>query len=153
MEIYQYAPLSTKMSIRLLSIEPGNPEESLYCSIQEVSLNDNPSYLELSYTWGDLHDRCTIYIEDPSVDEEDDIEYKHRRIGITTNLQAVLLIFEISMIRSSSGRDAICIDQANVAERSEQVKLMPRIYELATRSEEQLSAIRQTFSNLDSGKW
>lgn len=48
---YQYEPLPDPASIRLLEIHPGNGPV-ISCSLQVMSLRDEPLYDALSYAWG-----------------------------------------------------------------------------------------------------
>jgi hypothetical protein len=52
MELYSYAPLAGKDSIRLLEIFRNDPEEIIRTRLVEVQLSNNPTYTALSYTWG-----------------------------------------------------------------------------------------------------
>lgn len=49
---FVYEPLShDSKQIRLLEILAGEEKDNIRCQIVRVSLDDNPSYVALSYTW------------------------------------------------------------------------------------------------------
>jgi hypothetical protein len=51
-QAYEYLPLPTTTSIRLLQIST-SLDIKLSCSLHATELRDNPFYDALSYTWGD----------------------------------------------------------------------------------------------------
>src|SRR5947207_2923070 len=58
---YRYSPLLEPNSIRLLSIQPGEPGEDLCCDLFQASLDDPPApYEALSYAWGNIAKPCNI---------------------------------------------------------------------------------------------
>ncbi|KAF8846783.1 hypothetical protein BDZ45DRAFT_539472, partial [Acephala macrosclerotiorum] len=73
-------------------------------------------YLALSYVWGNPSNTLSIIVEGSGVD-------------ITVNLQHAL---EAVLVDNSANHpiwvDAICINQADDAEKSEQVRMMHRIF-------------------------
>jgi hypothetical protein len=104
-----------KDQIRILCLLPGRWEDRIKCSLKIVSSEDSPEYEALSYAWGDLTNTESIIV--------DGVE-----IHITTNLAAALrhlrqpdTIFEIWV-------DAVCINQTNEKEKSQQVAMMGEIY-------------------------
>ncbi|KAH7348256.1 heterokaryon incompatibility protein-domain-containing protein [Pyrenochaeta sp. MPI-SDFR-AT-0127] len=120
-----------RREIRLIHIKPAsNLDEPLECQLVAVSLDDNPRYGALSYTWGDARDTVTIKVHGYPM-------------KITKNLAEALVEF-----RSRQGiwclddgkpqkplhylwADAICIDQEDVVERNHQVGIMYQIYSRA----------------------
>lgn len=52
-----------KRQIRLVSILPGSWSDDVACELTIVSLDDNPSYEALSYTWGDPSDTVPILLQ------------------------------------------------------------------------------------------
>jgi hypothetical protein len=49
-----YSPLNTERNeIRTITLKPGKWDDEIHCTLQVVSLNDNPEYSTLSYVWGD----------------------------------------------------------------------------------------------------
>jgi Heterokaryon incompatibility protein (HET) len=153
LSLYQYKPLSqSKREIRLLRIENFQelrdstvalneflseqvPENlDLYnfmwsgnipvrCAIEHVSLDIEPVYSALSYTWGDPNHRVPIIVNGDA------------RLMVTKNLNQALRHIFIGM-KSDGGEvqscrlwiDAICINQADNKEKSWQVQMMWNIY-------------------------
>ncbi len=107
-------------NIRLLEIEPGDPDSTLQCSLVETPLKDASPYYALSYVWGDSEDRRSIIC--------------NRQLKeVTTNLHSVLHQYRA---RASSMRlwvDALCIDQSNDVEKTFQVRMMQDIYKHADK--------------------
>ncbi|KAF6830938.1 heterokaryon incompatibility protein [Colletotrichum musicola] len=114
-----------KREIRLLEIED-NVQVS--CNLHIVSLDDDPYFIALSYVWGD-----------PSVTEE--IVLDGVKTAVTTNLSSALKHVKKhwTEINAASGRpreagqfriwaDAVCINQQDGTEKSQQVALMRDIY-------------------------
>ncbi|OCK78539.1 hypothetical protein K432DRAFT_394682 [Lepidopterella palustris CBS 459.81] len=60
---YQYSPLLTGTSIRLLQTHGKDKSGILQCSLKIVDLNDEPKYHALSYTWGNPHANGTHFQE------------------------------------------------------------------------------------------
>lgn len=59
----KYEPLETsKSEIRLLCVEPGAASDIVTGYLHHISLREPPSYLALSYTWGDQEKRKDIYL-------------------------------------------------------------------------------------------
>ena len=119
---YHYQPLdSLKDEIRLVYILPGAAEDELCTNLVHASLHNQPEYLALSYTWGNPNPLSSVVLN--GFDFE-----------VGSNLAAAL-----RQLRKDRGPrsglpywiDAICIDQTDDIERSEQVGLMSRIYQKA----------------------
>lgn len=116
---YGYQPLSTATSIRLLELHPGQGNDILSLELHEVDLNEQPQFEALSYEWGKKEGSLLM-------------ECSGRNLEITPNLQSVL-----KTLRSKDGArflwaDAVCINQEDIAERSQQVTLMGRIFRKAS---------------------
>jgi hypothetical protein len=121
-ERYQYQPLDPENNeIRLLKLYPTDPSrrhgEPVECSLIITSLEDALSYKALSYTWGSQRHTEAIFLD-------------RRGFKITLSLETALL-----QLRSDRVRlvwiDALCINQDDSSERSEQVSKMRTIYERA----------------------
>ena len=106
--------------IRLLSLFPGQTGSSLKGKLDVVSLNRNPSYEALSYEWGDPSNREEIVLSDI-------------RFSITDNLAAALHNLRHERESRVLWVDAVCINQADIDERSQQVSIMASIYQQAQR--------------------
>jgi hypothetical protein len=116
---FAYKALSEdKNEIRLLRIYKKKPtSDQIECDIFHVSLDSTPSYNALSYAWG--------HPLNPKVQ----ISLSGCAFMVRQNLWEAL-----HQIRSESEElmiwiDAICINQSDLAERSEQVCKMKSIFE------------------------
>jgi len=119
-----YQDLDTKWrEIRLLELLP-SANDTVSCRLSYVSLDDEPVFTALSYVWGD-----------PTITET--ITVNRQSFAITINLVAALrsvqkhwcdLYPERNAEDFRLWADAICIDQSNKDERSNQVQLMGSIY-------------------------
>ncbi|KAI0491039.1 heterokaryon incompatibility protein-domain-containing protein [Xylaria cf. heliscus] len=155
---YPYHVLPTTTSIRLLTVLPLDPaevEEDKYslirCSMSIVDLEDSPKYDALSYTWGDPIGMCST--SQKTVPQSQwymptfEIECDGQLISISANLYTALIAIRRMISKQdnpvpeqemqsrlhtgSLWIDAICINQADLDERSQQVGLMSRIYRQA----------------------
>lgn len=120
---YQYQSLSTlRDEIRLVTIELDATRDLLTCSLEHFSLPTAPEYVALSYCWGDLKDTKVIVVNGWST-------------KVTANLEDVLRKMRMHGA-SNTGKirvwvDALCINQADLEERSLQVRRMAAIYRRA----------------------
>ncbi|KAH7034649.1 heterokaryon incompatibility protein-domain-containing protein [Microdochium trichocladiopsis] len=112
---YEYTSLEGPGSIRIIHLEPGRGDDTLSCTLETAALGDGVKYEALSYAWGDPSDRRTI-------------KCHGRDLDITTSLFKALQ----QLRRASETRllwaDAVCINQQDMEEKSEQVGLMSQIY-------------------------
>ncbi|KAF2797827.1 hypothetical protein K505DRAFT_405517 [Melanomma pulvis-pyrius CBS 109.77] len=106
---YKYRPLEPGRHIRLFKISGGKDQETLQGSIWHTSLDANPSFTALSYTWGPVLKPYRIRTA------EGDIPM--RKTGDFVNIWA----------------DGISINQSDGAEKSEQISLLPDVYRQATQ--------------------
>lgn len=118
MESYPYTELLLD-EIRLLKILRGQ-DGPIQCQFVVSSLSDPmPSFVAISYSWGN-----------PAHTEE--ITVESTPFGVTQN---VLIMLE-HLRRSEEDKlvwiDAICIEQKNIDERNVQLRLMRKIYSMAT---------------------
>ncbi|KAH6885426.1 heterokaryon incompatibility protein-domain-containing protein [Thelonectria olida] len=115
-----YQPLNPSTSeIRLLQI-PSDGSEDL--GLVTVSLDDDPEYAALSYVWGRWENLDKIVVQGQEKE-------------VTPNLASALSRIRTggSLGEASAGVrylwvDAVCINQEDHQERSQQVQLMRRIY-------------------------
>ncbi|KAL6712244.1 hypothetical protein ACN47E_000121 [Coniothyrium glycines] len=106
--------------IRLMRIEAaqhlGDP---VHCKIVHAEFGQLPQYEALSYTWGDDQTiKQTIYV--------DGLEFE-----VSKNLFEALRHLRRSNQALTLWADAVCINQNDVAERNNQVRIMPHIYRRA----------------------
>jgi len=115
-----YRPLSQiESEIRLIKILPSeDPNGPIKCDLRHVSLAKPPSYLALSYCWGDQSQRSDIWI-------------CSNVMSVTNNLQLALRQMRAFGF-TSLWVDALCINQEDREERSAQIVRMPAIYKEAS---------------------
>jgi hypothetical protein len=114
--------------IRLIEILPEDKglcgksdEHPVSCTIRNVSLDDHPDYIGLSYAWGDTTRRRTLLLNG-------------KQMSITASLDDALR--QLRSMRSQGHTfgsrpiwvDAICINQEDELEKSWQVQQMGRIF-------------------------
>lgn len=116
---YQYEPLR-EGEIRLLVLEPAFSvdDNSITCYLRHVFLDDTPDYEALSYVWGDP----SHIIQVACAGQE---------INTTVNLHSALRHLRYTDKVRVLWADAICINQCDLEERSQQVLLMAEIYRKA----------------------
>jgi hypothetical protein len=109
-------------SIRVFDFQSprSRTEETIRGRLRTVSLDDNPSYVALSYAWGDKL-------------PPHDIECGDQVLTVTTNC-----IEALEQLRRSFGMitiwvDSICINQSDTREQEHQISLMRDIYDKAEK--------------------
>ena len=117
---YCYSPLESPSSIRLLEIKPGESFQPIECRLFERNTNSLPEYEAISYVWGNDELSKEICCDGKSLRLTNSLEAALRRVRLSDHIRIVWA-------------DAVCINQANLAERGHQVKLMQQIYTSATR--------------------
>ncbi|KAN0110618.1 HET domain containing protein [Hyaloscypha variabilis] len=140
---FKYSPLPTPISVRLLNIHP-DPSSTIHCSIQIADLDDSPLYDALSYTWGDPRDPIFQSITPEQYRRRHDIICDGCLISVTENLYHALQRLRSLKRNGISTKDgivlqnyvwidALCINQADDAERGSQVAMMDEIYSNSRR--------------------
>ncbi|KAJ9660563.1 hypothetical protein H2198_002500 [Neophaeococcomyces mojaviensis] len=144
---YSYQPLKYDDSIRLLTVYGhlfSDSKEPLHCALTEVRLADEPQFLALSYAWGDpildQHIHIQRHVGDGggccSEVQLSGLECCEDRpcleLVITSNLRDALLHIRQPYHDVVLWVDAVGIDQQNMSERNQQVKMMTQIYESAS---------------------
>jgi hypothetical protein len=121
---YEYEALPEHDSIRLLVLEPSASPEAGLCghlvrtTIRECEANIYTGYIAISYVWGDPSPGGSILLDGkPS--------------PLTASLDAALRGVRDTSTACRVWADALCINQADIAERNRQVRLMGSIYSLA----------------------
>jgi hypothetical protein len=102
-----YQPLNIEnREIRLVTIvsEP-SLTSSIECKLSAFRLADAPSYIALSYVWGDIKETAPITLNDAE-------------IHVTTNLLAALRRMSAWGPGTYLWIDALCINQNNTEEKS-----------------------------------
>ena len=125
-EHYTYTDLPRDTpSIRLLeyrriSIFPLLENHHLEYDISIFPLSRAPEYTAISYTWGDAARNKTIALQDGTT-----------RSVLTITTSAMECLVALKKIRRYIWIDSICINQSDVDEKMEQVRIMKDIYSTA----------------------
>jgi hypothetical protein len=93
---------------------------------QHVGDPETPAYEALSYTWGDPRVTDGIFLHSHDSDPRKQV------LDLTENCVLALRRLRLPDKERLLWVDAICINQADVAERSAQVRIMHRIYKTAS---------------------
>ena len=120
---YQYRQLTSVTSMRLLRLMGGAPNDVLRCEIDVVDIEDDLAYEAVSYVWGILQHMPSIHISCVHGESE---------LDIPANLRDALRRFRHPSSTRTLLVDTICINQEDDNERSQQVRLMGRIYRKAS---------------------
>lgn len=117
---------ATASQVRVLTLHRGSRDQELRCSMKTVSLDDQPEFHALSYVWGSGIDKDRINIHGHVVPVTSNLASALREIRDHHYDFAKLHLIPLWI-------DAICINQADTEERTQQVILMRRIYRQASR--------------------
>ena len=119
---YNYAPLCLEVqghAIRILLLQPPHPDNPSRLDGKLIWANlasdSRPEYETISYHWQPSHERASIYLDGDRLEVPHAAYVALRRMRLQDRPRALWL-------------DAICINQADVAERSRQVSMMHKIY-------------------------
>ncbi len=115
-----YRPLYQACPTRLLALQPGEYPEPLSATLHEVSLDDEPSYECLSYTWGEDLDTSTITINGTPIQIRRNLCQFLRRIRLSGRPRVLWV-------------DAISISQNDLNEKAMQVEMIGSIFSSARR--------------------
>jgi hypothetical protein len=124
---YTYQSLTSPTSIRLLRLSPSpDTNAPLHGSLIHANLNDLfrgliSTYTAHSYVWGDRSQTGIIFLDS-------------QEVAITLSLKYALRYIRDPTREFLIWADAICINQDDIAERSQQVEMMGRIYSTATHT-------------------
>jgi hypothetical protein len=102
--------------IRLLILNPGEPDEPIECYLEHYPVESTKGYLALSYVWGSTENPYHIVLDGCTV-------------SITANLGAFLRTRRAKFQPLVLWIDALCINQHDVDEKGSQIRLMKRVYE------------------------
>jgi hypothetical protein len=126
---YQYSSLHSPKAIRVLRILDHDLGDMPYCSLTEVELGSQPSYIALSYTWGSAGKEATK--RGVTAEKCEQIFCEDGIIPITRNLFDFLKDvrrFHRHLLEVFVWIDAVCINQDSPDERAGQVQMMENIY-------------------------
>ncbi|KAF5639649.1 het-domain protein [Fusarium sp. NRRL 52700] len=104
----------------LVELLPGGHDKPLQCRLGVANLADRPVYEALSYCWGDPMQTREIHLN-------------QKPFAVTTNLHSALSKLRYADRSRKLWIDALCINQRDSAERSQQLLLMKGIYQRARR--------------------
>ncbi|WQF85692.1 Putative heterokaryon incompatibility [Colletotrichum destructivum] len=118
--MYTHSPLNRdRREIRLVRLRPPSNADPITApvslEIRHVSLDDDVPYAALSYVWGDAADTVPIDIDGAP-------------FRVTRNLHAALQQFSRDGVDSWLWVDAVCIAQADLAEKSWQIDAMRDVF-------------------------
>ena len=120
----RYTALPDGQSIRMLILEPGEKADPLKGRLESAAIDSAGSYEALSYVWGTSKQVDNISIR------HGDNEWP---VDLTASLKETLLQLRFPDKPRRLWVDQICINQSDVAERSQQVQFMNRVYKHASR--------------------
>ncbi|KAI5361063.1 Putative heterokaryon incompatibility [Septoria linicola] len=116
---FEYQPLdASKGEIRLLTILRKQPSsEQPHCRLKTVSVDESPppEFYSVSYCWGDPEPRSEITVDGQAIVVPHQTEQTLCHISECVGAVPVWI-------------DAVCINQASLQERQEQIPLMKKIY-------------------------
>jgi hypothetical protein len=104
--------------IRLLLLHAGPFESQITIELVKRRLDESPEFDALSYVWGDFDSH-----------RPHSIRCNGKEFTVTPNLEIALRHMRLENGIRTIWADAISINQANLAERSQQVTMMFRIYQ------------------------
>ncbi|KAF5549583.1 heterokaryon incompatibility het-6 [Fusarium mexicanum] len=119
-----YPMLTGRSHIRLLELLPAPREKALEGRFQVVDIEQMPAYEALSYTWADGNN-------DASLCQRIFIGLGNRALPITRNCHQALSRLRRKTESLLIWVDAICINQSDLGERSDQVAMMGTIFSQA----------------------
>ncbi|KAI1855263.1 hypothetical protein JX265_006594 [Neoarthrinium moseri] len=158
---FSYTPLPLPSSIRLLKIEPGSPTDIVRCSIRSVDLKKPPSFTALSYSWMEdklwsvrgrdavfeklsgLFLRAQMRWKIPQLLNASDTDggrglpttqtifCNGMSVKVHASLYSALLQLRKCRVDEEYWIDAICMNQADDQEKTQQVQMMGQIYSAA----------------------
>ncbi|KAE9966629.1 hypothetical protein EG328_008794 [Venturia inaequalis] len=113
---YPYTPLRPK-EFRVIEVSP-TTASAIKCKIFHAFAENPPQYVAISYTWGDAGDKKDIILDGHT-------------ISVTANLHGALEAVRRKNEALFVWADALCINQQDLEEKSQQVQLMSTIYSTA----------------------
>ncbi|WAO96241.1 Hypothetical protein NCS54_01390900 [Fusarium falciforme] len=115
-----YPTLDTRtLTIRLITLLPGAWSEPITCSLTETKLSAQQPYKALSYAWNNGYATSDVIL----------ISVNGRAIPVGHNLYTALRRLRRPQTSVQVWVDSLCINQDDVSERTQQVKLMRDIYQ------------------------
>jgi hypothetical protein len=117
---FQYEPLPSGRSIRLLKLHPEVTQDLRHCSVLNADLDSEElQYEAISYAWADSTGTHSLF-------------YNGSEFAITRSLFTALQRFRYARQTRLLWADAVCIDQESIPERNSQVRLVRLTYKKAS---------------------
>ncbi|KAI0098080.1 HET-domain-containing protein [Nemania sp. FL0031] len=120
-----YQPLKERDEIRIIHLLPhgDDPDAPIRCRFEHVKLAERPEYEALSYTWGD---QTTLF---PIVVDAD-----RSTVDVGQNC-----LFALRSLRQAKEArrlwiDALCINQADIDEKTNQIPIIGDVYQSASQT-------------------
>ncbi len=117
---YQYTPLPTKTSFRVLELLAGAELDAVSFRLHLADWSNPPQYEAISYVWGDNRIKVPTICED-------------HLLQVTPSLKDGLRKMRYLDCSRYLWADAVCIDQSDWEEVGHQVSNMRKIYNSATK--------------------
>jgi hypothetical protein len=117
-----YKRRARRSQIRVLTIHPGGHFDPLSCTLEEHDIRQVPGYTAISYCWTYDAELVDICVDD------------NKTFKVPVHLRACLRRLRSATSATSTWIDAICINQNDQVEKSEQVGQMPQIYSNSLRT-------------------
>jgi hypothetical protein len=131
---YSYDPLP-ESHIRLLAINHDSKPGSIRCQFQDHHIDQCPSYIALSYTWGPLSSNDSIILHGQKLTIRRNLASFFESL-IRVHRKLHLRNPELKFLRSKTlpllWIDQICINQEDVLERNHQITMMSLVYAFAS---------------------
>ncbi|XTI95176.1 heterokaryon incompatibility protein-domain-containing protein [Cenococcum geophilum] len=149
---YKHQPLHYELGkeVRLVTLQPGEFDDDLYCEISHKNLEDYPHYQAVSYTWADQSGDASL--------TKAVLCKNGGQIPITESCDGALRRIRLRGLKRVLWIDMPSIDQQNTQERNHQVSLMKEIYGTATevlvdlgKGDAESDLIFSQIVNLDNG--
>lgn len=112
---YKYTPFEHDYSVRILTLGPGVGDEPLVGHLNFENLDNSPRYEAISYVWG-TGTRSSWITCDGKI------------LPLTQSVHSALQRMRLPSRTRRLWADQVCINQNDLRERSQQVRLMNAIY-------------------------
>ncbi|KAK1056044.1 hypothetical protein LTR33_013991 [Friedmanniomyces endolithicus] len=136
---FQYKPLGSEKTIRLLKITRISHSDFLHCTMihmDRYNLLSGSGFIALSYRWGDESIIGTMQLRNVFMHGTTEIaeDYETKEVPQST-LDMLVGLYKTERITDRwFWIDVLCLNQADILEKSAQVRLMGSIFELASEA-------------------
>jgi Heterokaryon incompatibility protein (HET) len=126
---------NAKEQFRMLALESSiDFSADIKCHVHNLSRYRKPEFETLSYRWGDPEDNTPVYVRLTAYQgEEESDETPYLPWPVTRNLEQALRALRLPDRDRLLWVDALCINQKDLVEKSQQVRIMALIYRMCTR--------------------